>query len=927
MNGRGRGRGGRFGQLTYSSFDSGTGAGGWQVKEVRDLTADEVTHLTSRIATRLDVGPVDPFPTPEQIAGLPRRMVYGLAVSAGWAWWHTAPAGVDGSGRPGNVFAHVVLDRAAEASEDRVRPVDLWRSPDWLTPFNPSQVVAAVLPDVDRPRPASTDARHDAIAFLLDPTCWRLGVLPALLDAVSAALAGGPTVVLGVANADRAAAWVATVSYFTAPATARRLAFSTLERAGGVRTAAGNGLAIVCVPRVDLELVPRDPDLVVIDEDELVQMGAMHAEPHVTAHGSRITVTPWSGLARAVAEDVGVAQLVLAEMDAIAARVASDPSLPAALLALAVLAHGGLDDAREDAATELLEHAPPMDTAPDLAGLVLPAVRDLVGTGPAGAWAHLASSSGAWTPARRLVLDLYVQGALGDPAWLCVSGGVPLPDLDGALPVSVDPEVLDGAVTHLRARAIGADDATAHHLAVEALRMLDLLVRVGAGEVARSDPASPGDNDSSAGRAIRPDLAVELERLVVPQLLDPNRSGALMNAARPLDDRTWRDGLRPLVLAELAASDATERLPLGRRVDAGTLRWLAHPPELPGRDAATAIAWCGAADALEVERLVRAHLDAVAAGTDDPWAMAVLVLAVVGLERGTPTPEEPLEQLAAHAAPTLDDLVALLEALPGLPPSVVLPALKSAPSSFEVDELCLALDPNGWEWSLWRDGTVGGSAVEHLVRLRSAVRRSRWWTWKSDATRGESWPALLYRAAASAASSVLPDVPLAGDIVAHAQAAWVAAAVHTRPHPTGLPGPHKSVSGVALGPDDASTFLRIVEEAVPISQAAAFGAMTTLGSPFADDAQHLWPLASLVVTLDGMSAAVLDHVVRRHLAAGGDPAGLVDEASRIVQAYLRSRTGDHSTEAEVTEAIQSYVKVLFPRQGVRHATLGRFRRG
>ncbi len=140
------GTAGRFGQLTYSSFDRGDGRGGWQVKETSGaLTPDEVQTLSSRVATRFDAGvEVGPFPTPDEVVALPRRLVYAPVPGHGMGYWHTAPAGADASGRPGNVFAHVLLDRAP-ATVDALRPVDLWRSPDWLTPFNSEQVLAAAL--------------------------------------------------------------------------------------------------------------------------------------------------------------------------------------------------------------------------------------------------------------------------------------------------------------------------------------------------------------------------------------------------------------------------------------------------------------------------------------------------------------------------------------------------------------------------------------------------------------------------------------------------------------------------------------------------------------------------------------------------------------------------------------------------------------
>lgn len=116
----------RYAQLTYTSYDDGSGRGGWQVKqETGGLDAVEQQSLTARILTRFDLLPVMPdFPTPEQTAARPARLSYAPlpAVGAGHAaYWHTVDAGRDASGRPGNVFAHVVLDRDVSAPSP-VRP-------------------------------------------------------------------------------------------------------------------------------------------------------------------------------------------------------------------------------------------------------------------------------------------------------------------------------------------------------------------------------------------------------------------------------------------------------------------------------------------------------------------------------------------------------------------------------------------------------------------------------------------------------------------------------------------------------------------------------------------------------------------------------------------------------------------------------------
>lgn len=142
-------------------------------------------------------------------------------------YWHTVPAGADASGRPGNVFAHSMIDRSSASSI--VRPIERWGSPDWLTPYGADEVAASTI-DGTEPAPSGLASRDAVLDFLLEPTTWRIGTFSVLLDAVGRALAGGPVVVLGCQDTDRAAHWIAAVSHFMSPGTARRFSWSTFDR-------------------------------------------------------------------------------------------------------------------------------------------------------------------------------------------------------------------------------------------------------------------------------------------------------------------------------------------------------------------------------------------------------------------------------------------------------------------------------------------------------------------------------------------------------------------------------------------------------------------------------------------------------------------------------------------------------------------------
>ena len=144
----------RYGQLAYTSLDKPGSAGGWQIKQVGGaLSAAEAQTLVAGVRTAFDpVEPLPAYPTPEQLERGPRRLAYRRIDARSAGYWHTVPAGSDSTGRPGNVFAHAVLDRTPDAAP-RHRPIQWWRSPQWVCPYGAAAVARAVLPD-EAPGPA-----------------------------------------------------------------------------------------------------------------------------------------------------------------------------------------------------------------------------------------------------------------------------------------------------------------------------------------------------------------------------------------------------------------------------------------------------------------------------------------------------------------------------------------------------------------------------------------------------------------------------------------------------------------------------------------------------------------------------------------------------------------------------------------------------
>lgn len=352
----------RYAQLTYTSYDRpavgrGQIPGGWQVKDVTgELDESEQDVVRGRISTRLEaVVALPPFPTQEQIDAMPRRLHYGSLNERGVAYWHSVVAGSDASGRPGNVFVHVVVDRAPGHPPFR-RPISLWRSTGWLTPYGAESVAKSELLALEQlPFFEAFSGAADLPAivnFLLDDSgLWRIGVLCVLLDAVHHAIRSGGTVVLGVENEapDRGARWISVVSALMSAPASSRFFFSTFERNPSAEDLENLDVHLVCVPITDLEDLELPESVVVIGEFDTLSLGELGVEDHHTDRGFAVTVTPWSVLAQTVLVDPETAVAALAHLDALAETGAVGEIEPAWALATLVLDNNNFGDAQAEA--------------------------------------------------------------------------------------------------------------------------------------------------------------------------------------------------------------------------------------------------------------------------------------------------------------------------------------------------------------------------------------------------------------------------------------------------------------------------------------------------------------------------------------------------------------------------------------------------
>lgn len=615
----------RYAQLTYTSFDDGNGRGGWGVKdEIGELSDAERDELTAAIVTRFDLLPVLPdFPTPEQTAGRPSRLSYALLDESRAAYWHTVDAGRDASGRPGNVFAHVLLDRTA-GSYSHARPIQLWESPGWLRPYGVGEVTASRLTTDHPPMANPAMAASAIIAFLLDRRADRQTRFRVLLDAVAAALAGGPAVVLVCDTHAEAAAWIGAVSHFMAPQAARRFCWSTHDAPEAALAQAERGVHLIVVPR-DRGEVPSNSAVVVIDAAQQPVLGDL---PSGTAHRltrAQVPVTAWSALAEGVLADDDIAAAVLARQDVIAAELGDGPLSPAWPLAVAVDEHPELGEFAAEARRVIADDAPDRAVAIEWMAQLIERAESQRPASAQAALTALRAERGSGAGGRRSAR--FVAAVLADPQWLRQAGlaDVPRPPIP-TVRLGPDADTIVALGDQLRTRAV----TEAADVALSALQLAELFERL----------------------AVRDD-AFERAAEVLAAVLDASGVGFLWTPGWA-DDRAAAEisaAVRARYVRPLAAATAPAQL---WALPPAAARWLyddagavaVSVPEAPTADdmvvfpyavralLAAAPEYAGSMPQLAAESLVSAAIDMAARAPAIADAdCAALIDALVGLAR------------------------------------------------------------------------------------------------------------------------------------------------------------------------------------------------------------------------------------------------------------------------------------------------------
>lgn len=533
--------------MTYTSF-----AGGWQIKQSDGLLPAEQDELVRRVPTRLSVIRSLPrFPSADDLDALPRRLTYSRRQGEA-IFLHAAQAGDDGAGRPGNVFSHVVVVRPQRV-HDGVRPIELWRSPRWLTPYGQPAVRAAEYDPKQPPAPHPGTSRAAAVDFVLDPRDYRFSGMSLLLDAVAETLSGGRALVLVSGSVAEGASWIGLVCWLAAAAGVTDLSFSTYERGSDVLVQVEHRLSVVVRGDLDVHAAATAGLLVVDPSWECELRTEADRDILRTPAGQDVVVTEWSGLALDVlaqGRDEALRTLELA--DAVAAAAVEQAGACAWWpLAVGVAMSPDLSMAWPLAARVVVSRTLDRPLPDHLRKACTEVVQVSSGSTADEAWSLLQHSGGN-EAVLSIVFPAYVERVLDDRALLLAERRralplVPLPKHVRMALVGMCAPVLAAAVRELQARPQGVPDP---HGDLYVLRLLDFVVRAGV-------PVGEFDN-----------AATVLAKAIAEMLVD-DAGAALMQRCGALSTETWR-----LVAPALDARLAAVPRPPGQRLATELLRQL-----------------------------------------------------------------------------------------------------------------------------------------------------------------------------------------------------------------------------------------------------------------------------------------------------------------------------------------------------------------
>lgn len=214
-----------FGQLYYTSCERGlSGYQGYQFNAATPGVGADVMRRVEQLTAYEPPPSLGYHPTAAQIAACPVNLCFAPAGPGGAdpaVLARVVFAGADYSNRFGNYFAHALVADSADDLGD-LFAVDLWRAPFWVREPSPT----TELPTLRGPLATGPMSRRSVERFLAEHAHARH--LARLLSATELAIARGERSVLLVETVDdRAAHWIAALSYLLPPPLARRMSFAT----------------------------------------------------------------------------------------------------------------------------------------------------------------------------------------------------------------------------------------------------------------------------------------------------------------------------------------------------------------------------------------------------------------------------------------------------------------------------------------------------------------------------------------------------------------------------------------------------------------------------------------------------------------------------------------------------------------------------
>lgn len=765
-------------QLLFGSVDlmvDGVEHSGWQIVDcssgLTDPIADDLVRLIDPELT--PVKPLPGFPTAEEVRAADRRLVHRRIAGAP-VLLHTAPAGLDTTGRP-NSLTHVVVDGAENTARPLLGP-GTWRAPWWCTPFGPEQVRAARIPAPSELKPGTAVTSDSALAHILQPGVGAaLGQLADVLarNEERAETDERELALLLVDSVDEAAQHLGALLSCTAPEAARSVSWSTLERVRGDRDLQrlrSSGLDIAAVPRTD------------ITEQIVLPQGCVLVDPERPS--AEEPSTPFGRFVAAMAADPG---LWLAAHEAMAREVLSqlvDQSgitlaWPLAMVqARAWFVHGPETQElfaraysghlRRDVESVLLRaDIPSLDLAlPGMAEDLRGARSALIGEANQRSpqeWRELCHRiADSLTPERAQHFGLlYLRSAIAEPSWL-----LRMPGSVVALPDPLRAALTEWSTTDPEAAAL-LDDA---------LRTLDVAARDGASgtPVVPLAAGAPSASELSPGTA-RARLAaglledgLQIEATALDDLLSlfAQEVLAAANGAAPGTPTDPREQIELIAALPLEARSALAAL-VEKSIDERALgeaasRGVVHQPVL-----APLLAQALAADsAHDLPWLsLQSALGASAAG-EDPAAQALESLLVPAQRIASGAAGATL-RLAAEPAAALESTVTVshLDRLAALPAATVpqaerwmLLAVLSDPLDERARTALLAQRQTTPAIAEAQNAPVTASTWQEDVVLLAEAAASPFLT--QHLTRGQTWAwAENVHAAAHRLAAAVPTLP------------------------------------------------------------------------------------------------------------------------------------------------------------------------